>query len=373
MAYGGQSGPLATLLSGGAIGSALTSALGGLTPGNSNRGKFLTTVFSAVYSTSLVTIVTPDGSYNNFNLTSFDFRRTAQNGTTMLTVNLIFEQVLLAPPPAFTNTSQPSSIATTDLGTMQTQTVSVPDRVHQHAGIAMQSIPLSPIPNQTFGVLLDQQNCQINLYTRLTAPGHTALFLDLSVNNALVIGGVLCLNRVLIVRQTYLGFAGDLAFLDTITNSTNPVYTGLGTAVRPLLLRAGRSSHDRCGADVSGSITQRQITIAITLGTGTFGKAGGNTVTLSGLRCAVTVERTGLPGFGTATARIYGMQDFLMRQLSSLGVPNYLVRNNTITISAGDAVAGVSAVYKGTITDAWADYSGAPDVAFNVNSFTPVC
>jgi hypothetical protein len=46
---------------------------------------------------------------------------------------------------------------------------------------------------------------------------------------------VICLNLVRIVRSLYLGFSGDLCFLDT-QGSTDPVYTGLGTRYQFLYL-----------------------------------------------------------------------------------------------------------------------------------------
>jgi hypothetical protein len=48
------------------------------------------------------------------------------------------------------------------------------------------------------------------------------------VGGNLVIAGVLCRNLVYLVREAYLGFAGDLAFVDT-AGSDDPQYTGLGS------------------------------------------------------------------------------------------------------------------------------------------------
>lgn len=84
-------------------------------------------------------------------------------------------------------------------------------------------VPLSPVPSQTVSVVLAQQSCRISVYAKTTG-----LFLDLYVNDALIIAGVIGLNTVLIVRDQYLGFAGDLAFFD-LQGSADPVYGGLGT------------------------------------------------------------------------------------------------------------------------------------------------
>lgn len=86
----------------------------------------------------------------------------------------------------------------------------------------MQIIPLASVPSQDLTVQLDSQNCQIAVYTL-----NTGLYLDLSIDNAPVIIGALCHDRCLLVRQAYLGFVGDLSFIDT-QGTDDPVYTGLG-------------------------------------------------------------------------------------------------------------------------------------------------
>lgn len=124
-------------------------------------------------------------------------------------------------------------------------------------------IPTAAVPSQTVNVVLANQNCRINMYEKLgyspasvgtgaaiatdtgallvTEAGalivvdepalvndsYPALYLDLYVNDALIIGGVLCLNANVIVRDAYLGFTGDLAFYDT-QGTSDPVSTGLG-------------------------------------------------------------------------------------------------------------------------------------------------
>jgi hypothetical protein len=86
-----------------------------------------------------------------------------------------------------------------------------------------QVIPLAAIPSQTLAILLNNQNCQINVYQETTG-----LFIDLYVNDTLIIGGVIGENANRIVRSIYLGFSGDLSFYDS-QGTDDPVYTGLGT------------------------------------------------------------------------------------------------------------------------------------------------
>ena len=85
-----------------------------------------------------------------------------------------------------------------------------------------QIVPIASIPNQTFNVVLGAQQCTITLYQK-----STGLFMDLVANGNQVITAMLCLDRVGLVREAYLGFAGSLAFVDT-QGYSDPYYTGLG-------------------------------------------------------------------------------------------------------------------------------------------------
>lgn len=86
----------------------------------------------------------------------------------------------------------------------------------------MEIIPLRAIPNQTVIVRLLDQVTQLNVYQK-----PQGLFIDVLVNNAPIVMGVICQDRNAIVRDAYLGFAGDLAFIDN-EGSEDPEYSGLG-------------------------------------------------------------------------------------------------------------------------------------------------
>jgi len=87
----------------------------------------------------------------------------------------------------------------------------------------MQTIPLAAVPSQTLTVILGGQNCKIAIYQKTEG-----LFLDLSVSGSSIVSGVICEDRIKLVRYDYLGFAGDLAFVD-MQGTLNPYYTGFGT------------------------------------------------------------------------------------------------------------------------------------------------
>lgn len=84
-------------------------------------------------------------------------------------------------------------------------------------------IPLSATPSQTLTALLASQQCKINVYEKTTG-----VFIDLYVNDAPIMTGVICRDRVLLVREDYLGFVGDLAFYDT-QGTSDPTNSGFGS------------------------------------------------------------------------------------------------------------------------------------------------
>lgn len=85
-------------------------------------------------------------------------------------------------------------------------------------------IPTQPVPNQTFDILLNNQATTINL-RQMNDQG---LFMDVLLNDVQIIGGVLCLNLNVIIRNSYLGYAGDFAWFDN-QGTADPYYTGLGS------------------------------------------------------------------------------------------------------------------------------------------------
>lgn len=84
-------------------------------------------------------------------------------------------------------------------------------------------VPLRALPRQTAQCQLGNQTVVLNVYQTTGA-----MFVDVMIGAALIAGGVLALDRNKMVRYAYLGFVGDLAFVDTL-GTQDPVYTGLGT------------------------------------------------------------------------------------------------------------------------------------------------
>jgi hypothetical protein len=87
----------------------------------------------------------------------------------------------------------------------------------------MIGVPIQPVANQTLTVPLAGQNVQLVIQQKFYG-----LFMDVYVNNRLIVGGQICENLNRIVRDAYLGFIGDFVFLDT-QGKSDPFYTGLNS------------------------------------------------------------------------------------------------------------------------------------------------
>ena len=85
------------------------------------------------------------------------------------------------------------------------------------------TIPMQATPSQVLSIQLATNPVKIQVYQK-----RTGLFVDIYVNDVPIITGVLCRDRVWIVREAYRGFPGDLTFIDT-QGTDDPDYTGLGS------------------------------------------------------------------------------------------------------------------------------------------------
>jgi len=119
------------------------------------------------------------------------------------------------------------------------------------------------------------------------------------------------------------------------------------------------------------SYAQRNINLTFQIGKGNFGESGFNTVTVSGLRVSAQIQKAPGPTQTAAQVKVYGLTLSLMNQLSTIGhLPGVGYTRNDMRIDAGDAVNGMSTVFIGSITQAWADFGGIPDVSFTAIALT---
>lgn len=111
----------------------------------------------------------------------------------------------------------------------------------------MQIVPVNPVPSQQIKTVLDNQIVNLSIYQL-----RYGMFMDVTVNGILEIGGVICQNLNRIIRSQYLnaevGFDGDFIWLDTLSQGSDPVYPGLGSQFLLLYL----SSSDLAALGVTG-------------------------------------------------------------------------------------------------------------------------
>lgn len=118
------------------------------------------------------------------------------------------------------------------------------------------------------------------------------------------------------------------------------------------------------------AFTKRLIEVNVELasGTGTTQVSsfigGLNSYNITGLRTSVRIVNSGSPVGCEAQVRVWGLNQSLMNQFSTLGLVFNQVPKNVLTVNAGDEETGLSAVFRGTILYAYGDYSNQPDVPF---------
>lgn len=116
------------------------------------------------------------------------------------------------------------------------------------------------------------------------------------------------------------------------------------------------------------SFTQKLIELRITLAQDSFGGKG-NTKIIRQLSCDVEIEKAGLPSKNTAKISVCGMLLHDMEQLTSLSFRLKKTPRNKIAVYAGEEGKGVSLIFSGEITSAFADFN-APDVKFKIEAMT---
>lgn len=96
----------------------------------------------------------------------------------------------------------------------------------------MQTIPIQPIPSQTVQANLGGQNVTINIYQK-----DENVFVDVIADAVTTVTAVIARDAVPIVCIGYLGFIGNLMFIDT-QGANDPQYSGMGTRWQLVYLTA---------------------------------------------------------------------------------------------------------------------------------------
>ena len=87
----------------------------------------------------------------------------------------------------------------------------------------MSAIPLQPVPAQSVKTILGGQNCLIRVYQKTQG-----LFVDLVSDGQPVVTCVIARDAVPLVCREYVGFVGNLIFVDT-QGDADTTHDGLGS------------------------------------------------------------------------------------------------------------------------------------------------
>jgi len=96
----------------------------------------------------------------------------------------------------------------------------------------MQNIPLQPVPTQATKVVLGGQNVQLLIYQK-----PQGIFVDINADGVDIVVGIIARDAVPLICRNYMGFIGNLLFVDTQGNS-DPTYDGLGSRFSLVYLTA---------------------------------------------------------------------------------------------------------------------------------------
>lgn len=121
------------------------------------------------------------------------------------------------------------------------------------------------------------------------------------------------------------------------------------------------------------AFVKRALGFTFQLGMGSFGNGGFNTVQVpDGLWATVKINKQGSPAYNEADIRIFGLSQTIMNQLSRVGLQPNAIRNNLVTVLAGQEGGSMPIAFCGGIREAWPDFSNPSEVGFCINANTGI-
>ena len=111
----------------------------------------------------------------------------------------------------------------------------------------------------------------------------------------------------------------------------------------------------------------KNLRFVITLGTGKFGSSNNNQITLEGYRASVNIDKAGGMMMGQLNAQIFGMTLADMNSVTTLRYGPIRGIVNHIDVYAIDGTQQ-TLVFTGDIINAWADFSGQPEVFLTISA-----
>ncbi|MFT8814366.1 baseplate hub protein [Acetobacter fabarum] len=118
------------------------------------------------------------------------------------------------------------------------------------------------------------------------------------------------------------------------------------------------------------SFVKRKIDVVFNIVQGGFDGSNNEQITLTGHRVSCQILSAGMETGVMCALRIEGMQLSQMNQLSVVQSSVVSQSQNTVTVLAGNEGDALSAVFSGGIIEGFVDYSGAPNVAFEVRALS---
>lgn len=207
----------------------------------------------------------------------------------------------------------------------------------------MIEIPLQKLPHQEFSIVLDGQNCVLELRQM-----GSFLYLTLTADEVKICDSHACQSGEPIpVWNTALLRAALLSGRQRQAQ---------GAAVR----RTQRSIHSllRDGRRMAGTYSLKDIRVSITLDKG----GANNQFVFQGFATNVSLSKTGGVDFATAQVEIYGLTLPVMGQLTTLAFKPLDRLWNAIEIAAGERGSDLPVIFRGCVTVAYADLNGSSPV-----------
>lgn len=128
------------------------------------------------------------------------------------------------------------------------------------------------------------------------------------------------------------------------------------------------------GTAQATQLANRQVDVVFTLAQDGFGQSGAETITLRGYRVDCQISSTGLESGMACALRVEGLSQPMLNRLSVMQAGMAAQTRNTVTILAGDAATQGEGqkpvVFSGGVVEAFVDYAGSPDVAFELRALS---
>lgn len=113
---------------------------------------------------------------------------------------------------------------------------------------------------------------------------------------------------------------------------------------------------------------QRKLDVKFDLVTGGFGPDGKDSLMLSGHRVRTHITNAGMAAGSSLSLRIEGMTLSEMNRMCVIRTRMTWQNANKITLLGGDETSPMSVIFSGYVTAAFVDFTGAPNVAFQVEA-----